>query len=344
MKKIILAGGGTLGPVTPLLAFAQAAREANKQWQFVWVGTSDGPEQTLVATEGLMFYRITAAKLDRFFSLRNCLLPFTLFFATLQSLRVIYLVKPDLVVSVGGFSAVPVGLAAWLWRVPIVLHQQDVQVGLANRLLRPLSRSMTSTFTRPDCMIVGNLVRQSFKHISPWTWPISFSMDRPLVVLTGGGTGAAKLNELLAAATSDLVMVANVLHITGRGKQLDVGVQSRYQQIEFATDEMPGILDAATVVVTRAGMATLTELAYLSKAAIVIPMPNTHQEHNAKVLGEAGAAVVLSQEELTPQHLTSVIRELLCNKDMREGLGHRLHMTIPDGTQSFINHIDELLK
>lgn len=343
MKTIILAGGGTLGPVTPLLAFAQAAREANRQWQFVWVGTSDGPEQTLVAAEGLMFHCITAAKLDRFFSLRNCLLPFTLFFATLQALRVIFSVKPDLVVSAGGFSAVPVGLAAWLWRVPIVLHQQDVQIGLANRLLRPLSRSMTSTFARPNCLVVGNLVRQSFKHITPWSSPKTFSTDRPLVVLTGGGTGATKLNELLAAATPDLVMVSNVLHITGRGKQVEVGVQPRYQQIQFATDEMPGILDAATVVVTRAGMGTLTELAYLSKAAIVIPMPNTHQEHNAKALSDADAAVVLSQDELTPQHLTSVIRELLCNKEMREGLGKRLHTTIPDGTQSFIKHIDELL-
>ena len=344
MKTIILAGGGTLGPVTPLLAFAQAAREANKPWRFVWVGTADGPEQTLVAADGLIFHQITAAKLDRFFSLRNCFLPFTLFWATLQSLRVIFSVKPDLVVSAGGFSAVPVGLAAWLWRVPIVLHQQDVQIGLANKLLRPLSRSMTSTFARPNCVVVGNLVRQSFKQISTWQWPQSFSTDRPLVVLTGGGTGAAKLNELLAAATPDLVTVANVLHITGRGKQVDVGVQPRYLQVEFATDDMPGILESATVVVTRAGMGTLTELAYLRKPAIVIPIPDTHQENNAEALAKADAAVVLSQNDLTAQYLSSVIRELLCNKELREKLGNNLHTIIPDGTDKFLRHIDELLK
>jgi UDP-N-acetylglucosamine--N-acetylmuramyl-(pentapeptide) pyrophosphoryl-undecaprenol N-acetylglucosamine transferase len=148
----------------------------------------------------------------------------------------------------------------------------------------------------------------------------------PLVLVTGGGTGALGLNRIVTEAAGALVEHAQVLHLTGRGRGVpstDLG--PRYQQREFLVEEMPDALAAACVVVSRAGMGTLSELAALGKASIVVPMPGTHQEANARAFGRKGAALVFDQGTLTPMILATTVRDLLNDAAWRESLGASMH-------------------
>lgn len=343
MKKILLAGGGTLGPVTPLVALVQASKKQSKDWEFVWIGTVNGPEQKIVTKENVDFIPIMEVKLDRFFSLRNFLVPCKLIVTLIQSFYLLLKEKPDLILSAGGFTAVPIGIAGWCLRIPIILHQQDVELGLSNKILLPFSTRFTSVFKRDNAEVVGNFCREEFTKPETWVPPANFLPNRPLVVLTGGGTGAYRLNHILAEAVSDISTRANVLHITGKGKKVDVKNNNTYHQVEFISTGMAKVLNAATVVVTRAGMGTLTELATLGKASIIIPMPHTHQEANANFVDQAKAAIVLSEVDLTPEQLREFINELLRNKELRDKMSQNMHNLIPDGISQMFKIIDEQL-
>ena len=133
----------------------------------------------------------------------------------------------------------------------------------------------------------------------------------PLVLVTGGGTGALGLNRLVATAAPQLVERCQVVHLTGRGRGVSADAGQRYRQIEFVVEEMADLLAASTVVVSRAGMGTLSELAELRKATVLIPMPTSHQAANARAFAEHGAALVWEQEDLTPASFAEALLALL---------------------------------
>lgn len=342
MKKIMLVGGGTLGPTTPLLAVFDAAKKTNKDWQFVWVGTNNGPEQKLV--ENLMPFRsIVTAKLDRFFSLRNIFAPILLSVAFLQSVWLLLKIKPDVVVSAGGFNAVPVGYASFCLRTPIVIHEQDVLIGLANRLLRPIATRRTSVFGAPGSEKIGNLIRINEGN-RKYNYPDIFDVNKPFVLITGGGTGAKSLNQLVVLALPELTKITNILHLTGKGKSVKVLPTPGYEQKEFLDADMLPALAAAEISISRAGMGTLSELALLSKPAIVVPIPRTHQTHNSDLLVKNSAAIVLDQTGLTPKRLVEAVKGLLEDSAKQKQMGENLHKLIPGGTEKFLTIIDDILE
>lgn len=339
MKKILLAGGGTLGPATPLLAVVKAAEK--KDWQFVWVGTRRGPERQLV-NESIPYYWVVAAKFDRFISLQNLFAPLLFIVALLQSFYLLLKLKPNLIVSAGGFNAVPVGYAGFILRIPILVHEQDVQVGLANKLLRPVAIKRTCVFGNVGAEQIGNLSRPNSDKIQ-FKKPEIFTADKPYILVTGGGTGATSLNKLVIGALPKLVNSINILHLTGRGKSVKVLPTAGYQQSEFLGKEMLSAMSGAVLVVTRAGMGTLSELASLSKPTIVVPIPHSHQVHNAELLKKNEAAIVLDQTRLTSDLLASAILEFCADTERQKKMGAKLCDLIPGGTEKFLIIIDGLL-
>jgi len=148
--------------------------------------------------------------------------------------------------------------------------------------------------------------------------------------VTGGGTGALALNRLVAAAAVRLAESAQVLHLTGRGRGVARETSSeRYRQIEFLVEEMPHVLAAATLVVSRAGMGTLSELAALGKPALIVPMPGSHQWANARAFAQLDAVEVLDQEALTPALLAEQVIGLLDDAPRRERLAQNLARSMP---------------
>jgi len=332
--KILLSGGGTIGSVSPLLAVIDSIRKRQPEAEFLFVGTEHGPERALVESAGIRFQSIPAGKLRRYLSGKNVSDVWQLLRGVVSALRIMRQWRPDVIVGAGSYVCVPLGWAGWLCRIPVIAHQQDVIPGLANRLLARVAKKITVTFPTSKCSfpegkteVIGNPVRQSIIHAQPNRGRafLHLSPDRPLVVVLGGGTGSEMLNQLFLQAIGDILPRADVVHLTGPARTPSTFRHPAYHSFTFLTTELPDVLAAATVVVSRAGLGVLSELAALGKPTIVIPMPRTHQEANAATVAQAQAAVVIAQDSITPAQLGQRLISILEDHQYRAELGTNIH-------------------
>ena len=337
--RVLLAGGGSGGSATPVLAVAQALRRRAPSVEFLYVGTRQGPEAALAAAQGIQFAGVESGKFRRYWDPQNLTDPGRVAIGVAQAYRLARRFRPRVAFAAGGFGAVPPMIAARLVGARTLIHQQDVDPGLANRLLVPFADRITVSlpsslahFPRRRTSVTGNPVRAEILAAKP-----SLAFDRlgldpslDLLVITGGGTGALGLNRLVATAAPRLVERAQVIHLTGRGRGVPAATASeRYRAIEFLVDEMPHVLAAATAVVSRAGMGTLTELAALARPSLIVPLPDSHQWANAQAFARLGAIEVADQEALTPDSLADRVLSLLADAPRREQLGRALAARMP---------------
>jgi UDP-N-acetylglucosamine--N-acetylmuramyl-(pentapeptide) pyrophosphoryl-undecaprenol N-acetylglucosamine transferase len=327
---IVMTGGGSAGPVTPLIAVAQALAADRPDWRFLWIGTRSGPERALVERAGIDFLSISSDKLRRYFSWQTIVAPFFIAVGFFQAFSIFGRERPGAVVSAGGFVAAPVIWAAWLRRVPVHIHQQDLRPTLTNVITAPFAASASvafekslEDFRRLSPEHTGNPVRSAILSGSREKAAEIFGLEPglPTVLVVGGGTGAAGLNGLTVSALSLLTDAVQVVHVTGRGKADIVGNVRRYHQHELLIDEMPHALAAADLVVSRAGIGTLSELAVLGKPTVIIPMPGTHQEDNAEYFAAHGAGVHLREQELFSKSFADAILGLIFDRARLAELG-----------------------
>jgi UDP-N-acetylglucosamine--N-acetylmuramyl-(pentapeptide) pyrophosphoryl-undecaprenol N-acetylglucosamine transferase len=323
--KIVFTGGGTMGSVSPLLA----AGEQLGEHDLYFIGTKNGPERESVERAGMQFTAITSTKVRRYLTIRHLLVPFQLALGKWQAFWALGRIKPDVIVSAGGFVDVPVIWMGWLRRIPSVIHQQDIHPGFAIKLMAPFARTITVAFEEslkdfPKARWIGNPVRD----LTPTTDEFQIDAEVPTVMIMGGGTGAQAINELV---TTKLCEQMNVIHVTGRGRQgkMEKIDHPRYHKREFLGEEMKEALHKADVVVSRAGLGSITELSTLGKPAIIIPMPNSHQEKNAQLLAQAHAAIVLQQQTLNTHTFYQAIQELLENEKEQLRLSQGLQHLMP---------------
>ncbi len=351
--KILLTGGGTLGSVVPLLAIYDCLSSLA---DFFWVGSKEGVEKTIVTEAGLSIYEINSGKLRRYWSLTNFLSPWLILRGIIQSLRILKLEKPDLMITAGSFVSVPVAIACWLKRVPILVHQLDYQAGLANKIMARFARQITVSFSKSlgdyqnKAKWVGLPVRTKLlKQVSdPEIIRKKFNLTKndPVVLVLGGGTGALDLNRLITDNLYNLTQICQIIHLTGKDKVLKVNNNSRYHQLVFlGQEQMAQAYQVADLVVSRAGMGTLAELAYLAKPAIIVPLPNSHQENNTRILLQEQAAVILDQKKLSSLELYRQIKNLLADEAKMKQLGANLQKTLKtDANEAMVKVIKELLK
>jgi UDP-N-acetylglucosamine--N-acetylmuramyl-(pentapeptide) pyrophosphoryl-undecaprenol N-acetylglucosamine transferase len=351
--RILLAGGGSGGSATPVLAVAQELRHRDPVCAMLYVGTRTGPETLLAGREGIPYVGVATGKLRRYWSIQNLTDPLRVARGLAESLALVRRFRPDVAFGAGGFASVPPLFAAALLRIPVLIHQQDVIPGLANRLLAPSARRITvalpqtmSRFPSDRTFLRGNPVRssvlsgdreQGFRRLG-------LLPSVPLLLVTGGGTGALGLNRLVSSAAHELVGSCQILHLTGKGRGVPVPeLGRRYRQREFLVEEMPDALAAASLVLSRAGMSTLSELAALGKPTVVVPMPHSHQEANAVAFAEQRAVLVLDQPSLTPERLVRTVRELLDDGARREALAQAIARIMPrDATSRLADDLSEL--
>lgn len=345
--KVMLTGGGTLGPVTPLLAVVEAWRWIDPAAQFVWIGTPRGPERLMIEAETIPFHPLSVPKFDRHAPGKWILIPWRLLWSIKLAWHLIQRERPDVVATAGAYVSVPLIWAARLYGLPTWVHQQDVRPGLANKLMAPFATKISVAWTRSlhhfpkeKTMVLGNPVRASILRGA------KKDAARLMILVMGGGTGAAWINRAVIQIVPELTRRADVVHITGKGKNVAGAEAPAYRSFELLTTEMSDALAEADLVICRAGMGTISELAALSKPAIVIPMPDSHQEDNAAALDELGAAVVLNQEQTTPQMLLTTINGLLDNPSERQKLGARLHAALPtEGVaETLAHHLQAIVK
>ena len=345
-----MTGGGTLGPVTPLLAVVEAWRAQDDSVEFVWIGTPHGPERKLVEERGIQFFDLPVARLPRYPSVEWITLPFKFASAFIKAAQLIRSQKPDLVASAGGYTAVPVVWCARMLGVAVWVHQQDVETILTNRLTAPFARLVTvawkenlESFKRG--VVVGNPVRESVLKGDHDAAVNHFDLnkEKPTVLVVGGGSGAVWINKQFAEIADQLVERANVIHLTGRGKMIDrlKTVHSDYHAYEFLSDEMADALVSADLVVSRAGLGMITELSAMAKASVFIPLPHSPQESNARAV--EGAAVIVHEGESSAEDLLEIIIDLLSHPEERKRLGDRLGDVLDTGgAQQIIDRLKSL--
>jgi UDP-N-acetylmuramate--alanine ligase len=331
--KIIFSGGGTGGSVSPLLAIAQELRKRGVKEDFIFLGTKYGPEKKLVQNNNIKFQVISAGKLRRYFDIKNFTDLFRIIKGFFQSLRIINRFKPDIILSAGSFVSVPVVWAAWFLGFPSIIHQQDVRVGLANKLMAPFAKIITVAFEKSQkdfstkkTVLTGNPVRPEITSGSSEKARRVFNLKNDLktILVLGGGTGSLRINQIISSASLKLVNGAQIIHLTGVGRGTFTIHHENYHSFNFLTAEIADALAIADIVISRAGLSTLTELAILKKPSIIIPIPGSHQEDNAQIFAQEKAAIVIPEDKLSTELLVEKINYLLDNPEWQKKLSLRI--------------------
>ncbi|WP_285777353.1 UDP-N-acetylglucosamine--N-acetylmuramyl-(pentapeptide) pyrophosphoryl-undecaprenol N-acetylglucosamine transferase [Microtetraspora sp. NBRC 13810] len=348
--RLCVTGGGTGGHTYPALTTVAAAREQaaarGMDLEVMWVGTATGLEARVTAEHGIPFTAITTGKVRRSPSLRelatNVADAFRVPLGILQAISAVRRHRPDVVLSTGGYVAVPIGIAAFLLRRPLVMHEQITSLGLANRVLSRIATrvavSHASTVehlppsARSRAVVTGNPVRpemlrgnreRGLRHLG-------FDAGLPVVYVTGGAQGSRQINTLVEAVLPRLLPHAQVLHQCGQAgidrlsqvaAALPEWMRARYRPVAFLGAELPDMLAAADIVISRSGAGTLAELTAVGKPSVLIPLIPTggdEQRANARHLAEAGAARALLHADPTPDQLLAELGGLLDDPRLRD--------------------------
>lgn len=332
--RILLSGGGTAGSVTPLIALAEHIRRLHADSEFLFIGSSNGPERVLAQTANIPFHTISSGKLRRYWSWDNLSDVGKIWRGYRQASVIVRQWRPNVTVTAGSFISVPVIWAAHRQGIPTLVHQQDVRPGLANRLMAPAADLITVTFHRTSKAFsarkvhwVGNPVRPEILAGNPIEARKLFHLPEkvPVLLVLGGGTGSAALNSLFGAMAHKLVRQWSILHITGPERESMTLHDPRYQQYPFLTWQLAHAMAAADVVVCRAGLGTMSELAALSKAGIFLPLPDSHQLDNTSVIAEASAGIILRHTNDVQTQLEQTLERLRLHPEERQRLGRNLH-------------------
>ncbi len=322
VRRILLMAGGTGGHVFPALAAARVLRE--RGWEALWLGTRTGLEARLVPAQQIPIEWIEV-KGVRGKGLSGWLLaPFRILRAIGQSLRVIRRFRPDVVLGAGGFVSGPGGIAAWLARRPLVIHEQNAVAGLTNRALARLARRVLEGFPgsfpeRVDADYVGNPVRREIICLAPPEERFAMRKGALRLLVFGGSQGASRLNVVVPAALALMPaeLRPRVLHQAGeRHLELARELYRKHgvaAEVEAFIDDMADAYGWADLVLCRAGALTVAELAAAGVGALLVPFAaavDDHQTRNASFLVDAGAGVCLPEAELTPQRLAGEITRL----------------------------------
>lgn len=328
-----LAGGGTGGHVYPSLAVAAALRDVARGGapvELLYIGVRGRADENIVPRSGIPFRAVPAGQLRVSSPATFAANAMKLAAGVAQSLRILQSFKPDAVFATGGYASVPVGIAARILRRPLIVYLPDVTPGWAVRLLSRLATHLATTseralahLPRDRTRAVGYPVRGDFWSIDRASARARFGIgaEEKLLLITAGSLGARKINEAIIAALPELLQRCRILHLTGAADEaraneqrarLPSAQQSRYT-IHGYSDDVPAMMIAADLVVSRAGASTLGELPAAGAASIVVPgeYEGWSQAPNAEYLQEQGAAVMLRNAEL--ERLAPAIIELLAD-------------------------------
>ncbi len=336
--RIMFVGGGTGGHFYPLIAVTEAIKDNPVDPELYYIGP-DPYEPEALKQHNITFVKCPAGKLRVYGSLKNFTDPFKTFFGIFVAVWKLYVIYPDVIFSKGGYTSVPVLLAAWFLRIPVVIHESDVVPGRANKLAKSFARYIGISyddsiqyFDQDKTALVGIPIRRAIKNIPPDPFAVlGIPNDLPLIYVTGGSTGAERINNIILRSLGHLLPHFRIFHQTGAAhhnellltaKSLitDPEMQGRYYlKDSISAEAVSAALSAATLIITRAGSTTLSEIALHGKPSIVIPIPediSRDQRSNAYAYARSGAAKVIEEHNLTETLLTTEIDIIVNNPEM----------------------------
>lgn len=326
MTRVILAGGGTAGHVNPLLAVAEelVASGVSTPAEILVVGTATGLEARLVPQAGYELATTARLPFPRRVNLEAVLFWPRFGFAVLGVVRVIRRHRPEVIAGFGGFASAPSYVAAWLTGTPLVIHEANAVPGFANRLGARLTRYVVTTFSRTrltHARLLGMpmarriTTAQSRPSASSARSHFGLAPRKPTLVVTGGSQGSVSLNSTIQTVAADILATGwQILHIVGGKNPVPENRPEGYFALGYC-DQMDKALAAATLIISRAGAATVSEIQLLGVPAIFVPYPvgNGEQEKNAADSLQASAAVLVLDRQFTPEYVRSMVLPLLAD-------------------------------
>ncbi len=354
--RVLLAGGGTGGHLFPAVALGQLLMEEVAGAQILFVGTARGIEYRLLPQLNLPLELVDmAGVVGRGLRGKMELIP-KLTRSLIQAQRILRRFKPDLVVGFGGYASVPVLLAAKILHIPYLIHEQNAIPGLSNKLLAKgaarICVSYTNTlryFSRDKTKLTGNPLRAGFAQIDE-------KLPSPGQLLVfGGSRGSRAINDALLACLPELLRWSQPPRILHQAGDEDFNrVSEAYREADYPAativpfiDDMAGAYMGSALVVCRAGATTLAELTVCGRPAILIPFPHAagdHQNANARALEQAGAAVVLQQQDLTALRLATELRILLADREQLQLMAMRGRaLARPDAARNILSECRSLV-
>jgi UDP-N-acetylglucosamine--N-acetylmuramyl-(pentapeptide) pyrophosphoryl-undecaprenol N-acetylglucosamine transferase len=329
-NPILIMAGGTGGHVFPALALARLLRAASHE--VIWLGTRRGLEARVIPPENIEIEWLAMSGLRGKGIATLLVAPFKLAHSIWQALSVMRRRRPALVVGFGGFVTGPGGVAAWLTRRPLVIHEQNAIAGYSNRCLAHLSRKVLAAFPDAfprgiDARVVGNPVRSEIVMQPAPAERFARREGALRLLVVGGSLGASRLNAVVPFAVRQSGLTLHVRHQAGE-RGIDAA-RAAYEQAGVTADVSPFIDDMARayadadLVICRSGALTISELAAVGVAAVLVPFPaavDDHQTVNAQFLVREGAAVLIADRDLTAERLATELKALC------EGRGKLLAM------------------
>ncbi len=364
--KILLAGGGTAGHINPALSIADQVKLHDPSAEILFIGKRGNMEEKLVSKHG---YDIDFIDIEGFkrSPLKNIRVVLKTIKAIGQSKKIMKKFAPDVVVTTGGYVSGPVMMAAHQLKIPSLIHESNVYPGVAVKMSAKTATRIAVSFdktceliARPEkCVKTGNPVRAEILKTTREDARRALRIkDKPLVLVFGGSLGAQKLNEAVLGYIEKIKDADNVQLIFGTGDRNYGDVMQKLGAMGLNVPECEHIkvlpyiynmneaMAAADIVVSRAGAITIAELMALGKSAILIPSPNVaynHQESNARQLEKNGAALVLTESELTAESLQKKIELLLSDKAKLDAMCENAKkMGTPDATERIYSIIEEI--
>ncbi len=321
MSVIVLTGGGTAGHCMPCFALLPDLKKSFDE--IYYVGGKDKIESRLAAKYGVTFFYAPAVKLERRLTPKNALIPIKLLKAISAAKRILKNLKPDVVFSKGGYVALPAVIAARRLGIPVISHESDLSVGLANRIALRYSAKLLTGFPPtaeniPNAEYTGIPLDKSLfkpRDKSKLMKKYGFDDKKRTVLITGGSQGSAAINRTTEGCVENLAEKYNVLWLAGKGKSIPVKIKN--VRCEEFCENMGEAYALADACVSRAGANTLSELAALAVPTLAIPLPKGNsrgdQVENAAYFKKKGVISVLSEDKLTPESLEYSIGRLFEN-------------------------------
>ena len=342
--KILFTGGGSGGHVLPIIAIIREIRKFSikKELEFFYVGPKDSFGDLLLSQEDIKIKNVTAGKIRRSTDREDLFLnfidiAFKIPFGMMQSFFHIFFLAPDLIFSKGGFGSVPVVITGWLLGVPVFIHESDSIPGLANKFLAKFSSKIftsfpqTIEFDEEKIILVGNPIRTEILNGTKEEAKkaLKLTEKKPVVLILGGSQGAERVNDLFLEILPEVIRDFELIHQCGEANFERVNSESKVMLKEFLRkyyhpfpflkeNELKNAYAACDIIVSRAGAGSIFEIAAAGKPSILIPLPESaqnHQVNNAYVYAKSGAAIVLESENFTPHFFLNQLKMLLADPE-----------------------------
>ncbi len=344
MKKILFTGGGTGGHLFPILEIARKLKEFSKEEiEFFYLGPKDKFSQKILLPEGIKVKTILAGKIRRYWDAKaifqNILDFFKFWIGFFQSLFYLSFLKPNLIFSKGGYGSLPCVLAASILKIPIFLHESDIVAGLSSKILAKFSQKIFVSFEqtkglpKEKSIFVGNPIRTKFLNLNPKKAFEVFNLEgkKPVLFVIGGSQGSERINNLIFQNLKEILKEFEVIHQLGKEnfkkweekilKKLEGfnHLKNSYHFFGFLKEEKLALAyKISDLVLSRAGSGTIFEILAFGKPAILIPLPESAQNHqleNAKYFSKVGAFVFLEEKKLNGKILLETLKRLKNNPE-----------------------------